>query len=103
MSSWYEAWADRYAEWSAGVTADVPFYVALAPGGVGQTQALDVATLRPFGSSSDIAAFSISQDSIITIWNVILGVVVLLWAFGLAGVKQMFSRDRTKTHAPAGA
>src|SRR5205085_9763871 len=30
MSSWYEAWADRYAEWSAGVTADVPFYVALA-------------------------------------------------------------------------
>src|SRR5919206_3044988 len=30
MSSWYEAWADRYAEWSAGVTVDVPFYVALA-------------------------------------------------------------------------
>ena len=30
MSSWYEAWADRYAEWSAGVSADVPFYVALA-------------------------------------------------------------------------
>jgi SAM-dependent methyltransferase len=30
MSNWYEAWADRYAEWSAGVTADVPFYVELA-------------------------------------------------------------------------
>ena len=30
MSSWYEAWADRYAEWSAAVTVDVPFYVALA-------------------------------------------------------------------------
>src|SRR5207253_8507031 len=30
MSNWYEAWADRYAEWSAGVTADVPIYVALA-------------------------------------------------------------------------
>jgi ubiquinone/menaquinone biosynthesis C-methylase UbiE len=30
MSSWYDAWADRYAEWSSGVTADVPFYVALA-------------------------------------------------------------------------
>src|SRR5216110_3197012 len=29
MSSWYDAWADRYAEWSTGV-ADVPFYVALA-------------------------------------------------------------------------
>src|SRR5438046_4493231 len=30
MSSWYDAWADRYAEWSTGVTADVPFYVGLA-------------------------------------------------------------------------
>ncbi|HEV8102706.1 MAG TPA: class I SAM-dependent methyltransferase [Gaiellaceae bacterium] len=30
MSSWYEGWADQYAEWSAGITADVPFYVALA-------------------------------------------------------------------------
>src|ERR687893_210420 len=30
MPSWYDAWADRYADWSAGVTADVPFYVGLA-------------------------------------------------------------------------
>src|SRR5215208_5504542 len=30
MSSWYEGWADRYAEWSDGVNADVPFYVGLA-------------------------------------------------------------------------
>lgn len=32
MSSWYDYWADRYAEWSSGVTADVPFYVELARG-----------------------------------------------------------------------
>src|ERR687885_510159 len=30
MSSWYDAWADRYPLWSSGVTADVPFYVELA-------------------------------------------------------------------------
>src|SRR3954453_18074068 len=30
MSSWYDAWADRYAEGSTGVAADVPFYVGLA-------------------------------------------------------------------------
>jgi hypothetical protein len=30
MSSWYDAWADRYDERPAGVTADVSFYVALA-------------------------------------------------------------------------
>src|SRR5215469_71396 len=29
MSSWYDAWADRYGEWSTG-SADVPFYVGLA-------------------------------------------------------------------------
>ncbi|HET8626140.1 MAG TPA: methyltransferase domain-containing protein [Thermomicrobiales bacterium] len=28
--SWDEAFADRYAEWSAGMTADIAFYVALA-------------------------------------------------------------------------
>src|ERR671912_2753940 len=30
MSSWYDAWADRYDDWSTSVTADVPFYVGLA-------------------------------------------------------------------------
>ena len=30
MSSWYDAWADRYGDWSTRVTADVPFYVGLA-------------------------------------------------------------------------
>ena len=30
MSSWYDAWADRYGDWSTGVTGDVPFYVGLA-------------------------------------------------------------------------
>src|SRR5688572_26608759 len=30
MSSWYDAWADRYGDWSTCVTADVPFYVGLA-------------------------------------------------------------------------
>jgi len=30
MSSWYDSWADRYAESSNGDGADVPFYVGLA-------------------------------------------------------------------------
>ena len=28
--SWDEAYADRYDEWSAHMTADIPFYVGLA-------------------------------------------------------------------------
>src|SRR3954447_23574104 len=30
MSSWYDGWADRYAEWSTGGGSDIPFYVCLA-------------------------------------------------------------------------
>ncbi|HEY2325965.1 MAG TPA: class I SAM-dependent methyltransferase [Gaiellaceae bacterium] len=30
MTSWAEEFAERYEEWSAAMTADVPFYVALA-------------------------------------------------------------------------
>jgi uncharacterized membrane protein YbhN (UPF0104 family) len=69
---------------------------AITPGGVGQTQALDVATLRAYASSGDIAAFSITQDSILTIWNVVLGLVVMLWAFGFKQVKVLLSRKSKK-------
>jgi uncharacterized membrane protein YbhN (UPF0104 family) len=65
---------------------------AITPGGVGQTQALDVATLRAYAPSGDIAAFSITQDSILTIWNVLLGLTVMLWAFGFGQVKDILSK-----------
>jgi uncharacterized membrane protein YbhN (UPF0104 family) len=69
---------------------------AITPGGVGQTQALDVVTLRRYAPPSDITAFSVTQDSVITIWNVVLGVAVLLWAFGFTQAKQMLSRNGRK-------
>ena len=73
---------------------------AITPGGVGQTQALDVATLRNYASTSSIAAFSITQDAILTLWNVVLGVVVMLWAFGFHRVKQLLSKkERTEAEA----
>jgi uncharacterized membrane protein YbhN (UPF0104 family) len=78
---------------------------AVTPGGVGQTQALDVVTLRGYASSGDIAAFSITQDAVITIWNVVLGAAVMLWAFGYGQVRDIV-RSRGKKHpepAPPGA
>ena len=66
---------------------------AITPGGVGQTQALDVATLRGYASSGDIAAFSITQDAVLTIWNVVLGLAVMLWAFGYAQMKDLLSKN----------
>jgi uncharacterized membrane protein YbhN (UPF0104 family) len=69
---------------------------AITPGGVGQTQALDVATLRHYSSSGNVTAFSVTQDAVITIWNVVLGIAVLLWAFGWKQARQMLSRPRKK-------
>src|SRR2546430_11487943 len=46
MSSWYEAWADRYEDWSPSFTADVPFYVGLARDADGPLVELAVGTGR---------------------------------------------------------
>ncbi|MDP9302960.1 MAG: flippase-like domain-containing protein [Actinomycetota bacterium] len=67
---------------------------SITPGGVGQTQALDVATLRRYASTNDIAAFSITQDAVITLWNVLLGVAVMLWAFGYKQMKELLSKSQ---------
>src|SRR5690242_18484049 len=46
MSSWYDSWADRYAESSTGDSADVPFYVGLAHDADGPLVELAVGTGR---------------------------------------------------------
>src|SRR5207249_9798146 len=66
---------------------------AITPGGVGQTQALDIATLRCRAPTGSVAAFSIAQDSVMTIWNVVLGIVVMTRAFGFDTMKHMLSRS----------
>jgi uncharacterized membrane protein YbhN (UPF0104 family) len=75
---------------------------AITPGGVGQTQALDVATLSRYAPTKSVAAFSITQDSILTIWNVLLGLVVMLWAFGWTQVRDVLSKATHRhAHEPA--
>ena len=46
MSSWYDAWADRYDDQPTSVEADVPFYVALAREADGLVVELAVGTGR---------------------------------------------------------
>ena len=45
-TSWHESFADRYAEWSAGRTADIPFYASLAREADGPVVELAVGTGR---------------------------------------------------------
>lgn len=74
---------------------------AITPGGVGQTQALDVATLSSHAPTQSVAAFSITQDAILTLWNIVLGVVVMIWAFGFRAAKNLVFRRGKKPEAPA--
>jgi SAM-dependent methyltransferase len=46
MSSWYDAWADRYDERSTGVATDISFYVGLANAADGPLVELAVGTGR---------------------------------------------------------
>jgi uncharacterized membrane protein YbhN (UPF0104 family) len=74
---------------------------AITPGGVGQTQALDIATLRGHASTEDIAAFSITQDAVLTIWNIVLGITVMLWAFGWGAAKDLIFKRKKTPEEPA--
>ena len=67
---------------------------SITPGGVGQSQALDVATLRGSAAVADVAAFSITQHAIMLLWNVVLGIAVTSWAFGFGRVREMLSSIR---------
>ena len=72
---------------------------AITPGGVGQTQALDVATLSRYAPTKSVAAFSITQDSMLTIWNVVLGIAVMLWAFGWHQMRDLLTKSRQEAGA----
>jgi uncharacterized membrane protein YbhN (UPF0104 family) len=61
----------------------------ITPGGLGQAQALDVVALSRYASADRVAAFSISEASVVALWNVVLGVVVMGWAFGFTQARQL--------------
>jgi hypothetical protein len=48
-------------------------------------------------------AFSVTQDSVLMMWNVVLGVALMLWAFGYTQTRQLLSRTRRKQAQEQGA
>jgi uncharacterized membrane protein YbhN (UPF0104 family) len=63
----------------------------LTPGGLGQTQAVDVIALRHFASADTVTAYSVSEASVAMLWNVVLGVVVMIWAFGFTRMRELLA------------
>ncbi len=55
---------------------------SVTPGGAGVTQAFNVASLQGVTSTATATAFSVSQQLIMTAWNILVALVLVMWTFG---------------------
>jgi uncharacterized membrane protein YbhN (UPF0104 family) len=61
--------------------------VSVTPGGVGVNQAVNVASLRDVTDTATATAYSAGQQLIVTSWNIVFAIVLVVWAFGWTGGK----------------
>jgi uncharacterized membrane protein YbhN (UPF0104 family) len=64
---------------------------SFTPGGVGVTQAWNVASLQGVASPKDATAYSVAQQLVGTAWNIIYALILMIWAWGWGGGKQLVS------------
>jgi glycosyltransferase 2 family protein len=64
---------------------------SFTPGGVGVTQAWNVASLKGVASAQDATAYSVAQQLVGTAWAIIFGLITMIWAWGWGGGKQLVS------------
>ena len=56
--------------------------VSFTPGGVGVTQAVNTVSLSNVTSPKNAAAYSLGQQIIVTAWNCVFALVLVVWVFG---------------------
>jgi uncharacterized membrane protein YbhN (UPF0104 family) len=59
--------------------------VSATPGGVGINQAINTASLSDVTSPANATAYSVGQQLVVTAWNVVFGIALVVWAFGWTG------------------
>jgi uncharacterized membrane protein YbhN (UPF0104 family) len=62
---------------------------SVTPGGAGVNQAFNVASLNGVTSSANATAYSVSQQLVTTAWNIVLGIILMVWAFGWSGGRML--------------
>jgi uncharacterized membrane protein YbhN (UPF0104 family) len=74
---------------------------SVTPGGAGVTQAFNVASLSGVTSATTATAYSVAQQLVTTTWNIIFAVIVVVWAFGWTGGKQLVGGSYAEAKAKA--
>jgi uncharacterized membrane protein YbhN (UPF0104 family) len=69
---------------------------SVTPGGVGVTQAFNVASLANVTSSATATAYSVAQQIVSTAWNILFGIVLMAWAFGWSGGRRLVEDSYTQ-------
>jgi len=64
---------------------------SFTPGGVGVTQAWNVASLSGVASSQQATAYSVAQQLVGTAWNILYAIILMIWAWGWSGGKELVS------------
>ena len=59
------------------------------PGGAGVNQAFNVASIKGVATSEQATAYSVAQQLVTTSWNIVFGIVMMVWAFGWSGGKKL--------------
>jgi uncharacterized membrane protein YbhN (UPF0104 family) len=74
---------------------------SVTPGGAGVTQAFNVASLNGVTDATTATAYSVAQQLVTTAWNIILGIVLVVYAFGWSGGKQLVGDSYTEAKEKA--
>jgi uncharacterized membrane protein YbhN (UPF0104 family) len=62
---------------------------SVTPGGAGVNQAFNVASLNGVTDATTATAYSVSQQLVTTAWNIIFAIILLVWAFGWSGGREL--------------
>ena len=62
---------------------------SVTPGGAGVNQAFNVASLNGVTDATTATAYSVAQQLVTTAWNILFGIVMLVWVFGWTGGKEL--------------
>jgi uncharacterized membrane protein YbhN (UPF0104 family) len=62
---------------------------SVTPGGVGVTQAWNVASLKGVASTTDATAYSVAQQLVSTAWCITFALILMIWAWGWGGGKKL--------------